>query len=510
MNFKSAIRSLVVLMLLFWTHASINAQSNEVKLTILHTNDTHGHLLPFSYPNTYNTDDPIGLLPQRQDIGGAARRATLVKQIRKATKNPVLLVDCGDICDGTPFSTEYRGEADIAAMNAIGYDYACPGNHEYNNTLAQVRKLIQMAKFPMLSANSKVKADGSSLFQPYVIREVSGVRVALIGLMTIEARTYPAATNDLEMERPVDATKKLIREVRSKADFVIALTHIGIDEDMRLALEVPGIDVIVGGHSHTLLPQPIMVPNPTDLRPNSVRGTVIVQAHQWGGSLGRLDLTLRPQTTGAWTVASYAGRLLPITKDIKEDPETVAVVAKYWDPIKAKYGEVLGRAEEDFVQKGEDLAHYNLVADAVREAYKLDFNIENIGGIRAPLVKGNITYGDMVTLDPFGNTVVTFKATGRQVKNLLSRYRPAVSGIRYVYQDSRLQEVTIGGETIDDDKVYSGATNSYYADRILTDIPEKQDTKKPRLEVVLEYIRTKKNIKPVYDGRRFVRAVDVF
>ena len=103
------------------------------------------------------------------------------------------------MCDGTPFSVEYHGDADIAAMNAIGYDIACPGNHEYNNTLAQVRKMIAGAKFPLISANTLVKADGKSLYTPYVIKVIGDVRIAFFGLLTYDAHTYPAARTDLQM-----------------------------------------------------------------------------------------------------------------------------------------------------------------------------------------------------------------------------------------------------------------------------------------------------------------------
>src|SRR5580658_6896639 len=176
----------------------------DIHLTILHTNDTHGHLLPYSYPDTFDPLSDVAKLAVRGDIGGAARRSTLVKRIRAEKGHSTLLIDAGDICDGTPFSTEYHGDADTAAMNAIGYDVACPGNHEYSNTLAQVHKLITEAKFALISANSTVKADGKPLYTPYVVRTVDGVKIAFFGLMTYEAHTYRAAAEGLQMEQPID------------------------------------------------------------------------------------------------------------------------------------------------------------------------------------------------------------------------------------------------------------------------------------------------------------------
>ena len=482
----------------------------DIRLTILHTNDTHGHLLPYSYPDTYNPTDPIALLKSRHNIGGAARRATLVNRVRQESGHATLLLDAGDICDGTPFSTEYHGDADIAVMNALGYDIACPGNHEYSNALPQVRKLIEAAKFPLISANSTVKADGKLLYQPYVIKEIQGAKIAFLGLLTYDARTYNAAKTDLTMEEPIETAKRLVPQLRKQADLVVVVSHIGVDEDIKLAALVPGIDVIVGGHSHTLLPEPLLVPHPSDVSPHSVHGTVIVQDFQWAGTLGRLDLTLHHDSAGTWHVAKYKGKLLPVTSDTPEDPQVSQVVAQYWEPIKSKYGAIVGEAAGDFAVKGPDHAEYNLVADAVREQLGLDFDIENMGGVRSPLARGPISYADMINMDPFGNTIVTFRATGKQIKEILAKNRPAVSGIRYTYSADTLGEVTIGGKPIEDDKVYSGATNNYYARFILTDVVDKTETNKPRLDTVLAYIRAHKTITPVYDARRVLKGVSDF
>ena len=483
------------------------AVSKEVRLTILHTNDTHGHLLPYSYPDTFDASNPISLLKTRRNIGGAARRATLVNAIRREKDHATLLIDAGDVCDGTPFSTEYHGDADIRTMNAVGYDLACPGNHEYNNTLLQVQRLIEEAKFPLLSANSIVKATGKSLYQPYIIREINGVKIAFFGLLTYDARTYPAARTELEMTEPIPAALKLVPELRKQADLVVAVTHIGVDEDIKMAASVPGIDLIVGGHSHTLLPEPLLIPHPSETMPNSVHGTIIVQDFQWAGTLGRLDLTLRENNDKTWHIAKYKGKLLPVTSATPEDAATRTLIDEFWNPIKTKYGAIIGEAKGDFAHKGPDYAEYNLVADAVREQLGLEFDIENMGGVRAPLAKGAITYGDMVSMDPFGNTIVTFRATGRQLKDLLAKNRPAVSGIRYKYANGQLTEATLGGKTIEDERVYSGATNNYYARFILTDIANKTETTTPRLETVLAYVRAHKSIQPLYDDRRVLIGV---
>src|SRR5258708_36996317 len=144
---------LLCVYVVFIQTSSFADQEKTVRLTILHTNDTHGHLLPYSYPQTFDANSDLAKLETVHDIGGAARRATLISRIRKEKDHKTLLIDAGDICDGTPFSTEYHGDADMAALNALKYDIACPGNHEYSNDFAQVKKLIAAAKFPYISAN---------------------------------------------------------------------------------------------------------------------------------------------------------------------------------------------------------------------------------------------------------------------------------------------------------------------------------------------------------------------
>jgi 5'-nucleotidase / UDP-sugar diphosphatase len=497
---------LVSLVVVFIQASAVQAQEKVVKLTILHTNDTHGHLLPYSYPETFDTISDLARLVTVHNIGGAARRATLISKIRSEKDHRTLLIDAGDICDGTPFSTEYHGDADMAVLNALKYDIACPGNHEYSNELPQVRKLIASAKFPYISANSTVKADGKTLYAPYVVKKINGAIIAFFGLMTYSARTYPGAKIDLKMEEPIKTAARLVPELRKQADFVIAVTHIGVQEDRQLAAEVPGIDVIVGGHSHTLLPQPLFVSHAALGDPHSVNGTVIVQDFQWAGTLGRLDLTLHRSAAGKWAVEKYEGNLLPITSDLREDRNVAALVNRYWKPIASKYGEVIGTASADFSEKGPDHAEYHLMADAVRSEIGAEIVLENMGGVRAPIIKGPITYGDLTSVDPFPNTIVTFDVTGKHLKEILARVRPAVSGIRYEVSGRSLISATIDDKPIDDDRVYRGVTNSFFAGLPgLKDISNKLDTGKSRLATLIAYIRKQRTVSPAYDGRRVLR-----
>jgi 2',3'-cyclic-nucleotide 2'-phosphodiesterase (5'-nucleotidase family) len=483
------------------------AAAQTVSLTILHTNDTHGHMQPFSYPDSAASGRELQGLRVYKNIGGIARRAALVKRIRQeqeARGIATWLADIGDYSDGTPFSIEYHGEADVAAMNAAGYDIGTLGNHEFNNTAAQLRKLIGMSRYELVCANVTERATSKPIVAPYVIRKVGPVRVAVFGLLTRESATYQAAKEAFDVADEVAAAKQTVAALRGQADVIVVLSHAGEDTDQRLAEAVPDIDVIVGGHSHSRLPAGEMVWHSQELKVSSVNGTVIVQAYQWGGELGRLDLLFAKDETGAWRVDRYRARLIPVTADIPEDVGVAAVVDQFWKPIAPRYAEVIGQADGEFSSRGDDMAEYHLMSDALRESFKAEFAVENMGGVRAPLLQGSITRGDLVTLDPFSNTVVTFKATGKQLREILRRYTPAVSGIRYRVQGKILVDVAIGGRPIVDSRVYTGVTNSYFAGYALKGLTAVHDTGKSRLDVLIQFIRQKGTVRPTYDGRRIV------
>ncbi len=483
-----------------------SASAQQVSLTILHTNDTHGHLLPFSYPSEVPPDSPLAAIKTRSNIGGIARRATLFKRLRTELERKgtaVWLVDAGDFTEGTPFSMEYHGEADIEAMNAADYTFGTIGNHELNISLAMLKELIGRARFPLLCANLTANATGRPLVKPFEIRRVGSLHVAVFGITTRESSDYPAAKQQLTIEGEIEAARRMADALRREADIVIVLSHAGEKTDEQIAASVPGIDVIIGGHSHSRLPLGELIRLAQDSRAKDPRGTVIVQAHQWGGELGRLDLQFEKDARGGWRVARYQARLLPVTSKIPEDPAVAAVVDRYWKPISSRYGEVIGRAGGDFVQSRKNLANYNLVADAVREIFGTEIELENMGGVRAPLVKGAISQADLIELIPFDDTVVTFRITGQRLKEILLKSRPAVSGLRYRIERGLLVEATARGKPVEDERVYSGATNSYFMGSAFKGI-ESVDSGRLRRDAVAEYIRKKGTVNPLHDGRRII------
>jgi len=510
---NKTLRTAAVLAIVFACISSLTGLAWGVtKLTILHTNDTHGHLMPFSYPAIVQEGSDLEQISARHDIGGIARRASLVARIRAdLTRQGAAcwLIDAGDFCDGSAFSTEYHGDADVAAMNRTGYDLGTIGNHEFNNSLAQLKKLIASARYQIVCANATERESGDPLTTPYVIRQIGDARVGIFGLVTNEAGSYPAAKEGVAIANDVQTAREMVARLRGdeKADLVILISHCGKDADEGIARDAPGIDVIVGGHSHSRMPLGELIWRTDDLKVDEVNGTIIVQAFQWGGELGRLDLLLEKTAAGAWRVERYRERLIPITSDYADDPAVAAVVDSFWKPISARYGEVLGTAAADFSERGDDQAQYNLVADAVREAYHADIDFENEGGVRAPIIAGPITRATLAEVDPFQNTVVTFKMKGSEIRKLLLQRKPAVSGIRYRIFGGNLESVTMAdGRSLDDGHAYACATNSYFAGRALGgfEITDRQDTGKNRFDVILESIKKAGTVAPAYDGRRVV------
>jgi 5'-nucleotidase / UDP-sugar diphosphatase len=484
--------------------SSLSAQS--VSLTILHTNDTHGHLMPFSYPASVPPGSDLSQLKTRSNIGGIARRATLAARIREELKQHstnVWLVDAGDFSEGTPFSTEFHGEADIAAMNAARYDFGTLGNHEFNNSLVTLKKLLTLARFPILCANAIDSSDSKSLAQVSEIRDVGPLKIGIFGLVTHEAAAYTIAKDGIKIEDEIKTARTIAKTLHTKADIILLISHAGEEMDRQIAAAVPEIDIIVGGHSHTRLASGDFVWRSEQLKPHEVNGTVIVQDHQWGGELGRLDLLFNRDEAGSWHVDRYRAQLIPITSAIPEDTETAKVVDSYWGKISARFGEIIGEAAGDFITRGDDMAQYNLFADSIREACRTEIELENMGGIRSELIAGKITRGDLVAMDPFNNTVVTFRMKGKMLKDILLKFRPAVSGIQYIVENNRLVKAMAGGRPIKDDRFYAGATNSFAAGMILKGLAV-NNTGKSRVDVAIDIIRKKGTVKPVYDGRRVV------
>jgi 5'-nucleotidase/UDP-sugar diphosphatase len=469
-------------------------------VTVLHTNDIHSHIAP------------------RQDgvepVGGMSRIAELVRRVRTAEPYVVLL-DAGDFTFGTAFFSYYGGRAEIECMNAIGYDAAAVGNHELDRGPKALLDLSKAADFPFMSANLMWRKGGQPIFQPYVYLDVQDVTIALLALTAgdIRGRVRPSAVAPLVSLDPIETARQLVPELRKNASVVIVLSHIGIDEDKRLSEEVPGIDLIVGGDSHTLLEKPVKIQGPGAAGP-----TYIVQAGSLCRYLGRVDLLF---SEGVLT--DVRATVIPVRSVIPKDPEVEKIVGKYWNSVEKMVTKVVARAAGAFprdasLRNGESPLG-DLIADITREATGADFAIQNASGIRSGFGAGPVTVWDVYEALPFDNRLLTLELTGRQVRELAGEIARRlgrgsfcqVSGMAFEIESGHALGITIGGNPLQDGRVYTMGVVDYLAEggdhyEILTKAKVLSRTSLYQRDVAVEYLKELKHLRPRVEGR--IRVVE--
>ncbi len=423
-----SVRALIVvtLLLLASLFASAETAPRYFKLTILHTNDVHGHLLPFDYQSD-------------RDVGGVARRATLIRNIKSDAKWPVILLDAGDVFTRGPLIRKYFGEPDIAAMNLIGYDLMTIGNNEFKGAEGAdgqrvMYDRLQQAAFPVVCANVFDESTGKRIVPPYFIADIEGLKVGILGLTHIRSAEY-VQTRGLSFIDPIAMAKELVPEVRSQSDVVIVLSHIGYDLDLKLAASVPGIDAIVGGDSHTFVFNPTVV-KVREPEAFSIDGPVVVQDGEWGRYLGKLELYLRRSEEKGYQVMSFRGGLIPVNPSISEAADLNKLLKPYVKP----YLKQVGKLENAVLQS--EAAEWT--AEAVRSALGTDVGAESETGVGSGLPAGKVTLLDVMKMVIFDNRIVRVKLTGAQLMQL------SANGVALA-----------GAEGIDLDAVYSVAMENY-------------------------------------------------
>lgn len=326
MRFRRFIPYLILLALV----ASARAEPPRYfEITFLTTNDIHSRLTPF------DPADPIKNTQTPEGVGGAARRMTVVRRVRAEMRTPVMLFDSGDTTYPRSWVCRtFHGEADVAVWNAMGYDAMVFGNHDFEWHTPDMLRLIRESKPPWVCANLVYEKTGEPFLEPHIIREAGGVRIAIFGLITEETNANPALYQavpqlGLKVLPPVEVAAKLVPELRKKADIVVLLSHLGTGPDAQLAQEVPGIDIILGGHWHNLLVPPRMAPvsTPTAF---SIGSVPIVQAGQYGDHMGRTKLIFhRDRSSGEYTLMSVKGEAIAIDSSIPDDPEMAGIISRF-------------------------------------------------------------------------------------------------------------------------------------------------------------------------------------
>ncbi len=418
----------------------------QTELTILHTNDVHGHLFPFNY-------NALGAV--ENDVGGAARRATLIREIKNSAEHPVLVMDAGDVFTRGPIA-DLMGVPDFDVMNAIPYDVMTIGNNEFKgapgmagqkNMLARIKQ----AKFPVLSANVIDKATGKTLVPASKVFTIGDVRVGVFGLTAPRVAAYPQAEG-LQINDPIETAKSVVPELLAECDFVVALTHIGYPMDLQLASAVPQIDVIIGGDSHTWLFQPTLVPGSRQGSPDWwAGGTIVCQDGEWGKCVGRLDLVLKPSGTSRWLVASYQSKLVPVDSSVAPAADVERILSGYTKPYLKEVGTLKSAVSVDRAPAW--------VAEVMRKTAQAQVAVTPNYTVENGLPAGKVTQLDVRKLFPFVNRVVRLDVTGKQLLAFIGQMDCSLAGI-----EQRADGYYVDGRPVDDKATYSLAVEDYFAD----------------------------------------------
>lgn len=452
-------------------------KSKTYKITILHTNDHHGRFWQ-------NKNGEYGM----------AARKTLIDAIRKevaANGGHLLLLSGGDINTGVPESDLQNAEPDFLGMKKIGYDAMALGNHEFDNPIEILKKQKKWAGFPFLSANVVKKSNGKPLFKSHIVKKYQGLKIAIIGFTTKDTEIIgnPEFLQGLSFLDPIEVGKTLIPKLKKKNDIVIAVTHMGHYQDgnyggnapgdVSLARNTKGLDVIIGGHSQNPL-----------FEPDTQNGTLILQAHEWGKYVGRLDLEYQ---AGELKMKNY--RLIPVnlkkkvknaegkTERVHIEQEIVAdndlenFLKPYQEQGQTELQKQVGSSNGVFVGdrkfvRNEETNLGNLIALAQMAKTDSDLAVMNSGGIRADMAEGTITYKDVLIVQPFANELCSVVLTGEELKDYLqvvgnkakgSGAFPQFAGVKLYFDGETLVQLEVQGQKVQDNKNYKLSLNSYIA-----------------------------------------------
>jgi 2',3'-cyclic-nucleotide 2'-phosphodiesterase/3'-nucleotidase len=519
------------------------AASERVEITVLHTSDLHANLLPWDYARGREAD------------WGLARVATRIRQIRAAAPH-VLLLDGGDTIQGAPTGwLEARRPTGgphlmAAAMNALGYDAMAVGNHEFNFGLDVLRRAQRDSAFPWLSANTRQTGDGSPAFPEYVVKELGGVRIGVLGLTTPNIPGWEPAANrpGLKWEDPVVTAARLVPVLRGpeRCDVVVALIHSGLEADpvtgepggralgnrvVALAKEVPGIDLILTGHTHRRIPL------------TRVHGVPFVQPGRWGEVLARVDLVVETSTKRS-RIVDIRGELLPSDGSVATDPAIAAIAAPHNERALAYLDEPLATAAGPFPAaraRLEDTALLDLVNETQRAVTGADLSLTSLLPFRYDgWEAGPLTVRHVYSLYPYENQLVVLELDGARLRAVLEHAatfygaaewrdgrlvvtpREGVSPYNFdVLQGasyrvdptapvgSRVKALRFRGRDVKDDDRFSLAVNSYRAQgaggyEALAGAKVLRAYNDEVRELLVERLREAGTIQPVTDGNWFL------
>lgn len=488
-------------------------------LTILHSNDIHGRIDAVDY---YNNQKPLG---------GWARRIGLIKEIKKNTTN-TLVLDAGDIYQGSVYYQLFDGMPEMNFLSEAGYDAICVGNHELDRGVAEFENLVKMSQVPFLSANIEFKKNFflNGKIKSYLIKDYEGYRVAVIGMTTPELKCLTSASDEISQPDYDKTLQFLVNYLKKDADLIVLLSHCGADKDIETAKTIQGIDVIVGGHSHTFMEKAY-------LSKNNGHKTIVVQAGEFGIKLGRLDIDFDKNG-----INHYDYKLLPLDETILEDKKTAKKtdeLNKDIEKIKAeKLGITMIPLDCQRATMGKSLTSAGaLVCEALMDSVPYaDAVLINSGTIRGNKIipKGKLTKMDILEMLPFANKPVIVDIKGSDLKSVLetsARYSPKpneaflqTKGISYsidlngepqmlsedlekvTKEGNRIKNVKIKGKELDEESTYKILTTDFifsggdgYSQFKRT--PDFSKTDCSVTDIVINYIKKEKKIHPKVEDK---------
>jgi len=514
---------------------SAGASFADYTLNILHFNDWHSRIEGNNkYESTCSADEET----KGECIGGAGRLITAIAQERKKLEGQnVLLLNAGDSFQGSLFYTTYKGTVEEEFLNQMKPDAVTLGNHEFDDGESALVPYLDKAKFPIVSANvvPNDKSGAAGKIKPSIVVEVGGQKIGIVGAVTNDTPELASPGPNIAIADDVKSITAEVEKLKAQGvNKIIAVTHIGYNRERDIIAKIPGIDVVVGGHSHTLLsntdpkaagPYPTMVDNPGGYK------VPVVQAASYSKYLGEFKVVFDDNGV----VKSASGDPIFLDKSITPDPAVLARIKELGAPIEAlknkevaETTDVIDGSRENC--RAKECAMGNLVSDAILDRVKgqgVEIVISNGGGLRASIDKGTVTMGEVLTVLPFQNTLATFQISGKdlvaglesglsQIEDGAGRF-PQVAGLKYAFDKSvapnagRVKSVEVmenGAWTpIKPDKDYLVATNNYVRQggdgyKVFAEKAKNAYDYGPGLEqVVADYLGAHRPYTPKLDGR---------
>ncbi|MCE1247607.1 MAG: bifunctional metallophosphatase/5'-nucleotidase [Firmicutes bacterium] len=481
------------------------------KMTILHTNDMHGH----AEAMVKKGED------ESAETGGLANLAGLIKQEKAKNRNATLVLDAGDISSGTPLSDHFKAIPMLESMNEIGYDAMTVGNHEFDRGRQSLETLVDKADFPILGANIHAANTGKKLnTKPYVIKDVNGIKVGILGLTTPDAATFMPKEDraTVKISDPIKTAKAEIRNMKKDgAEFVVVLSHLGFNEDRRLAKAVDGINVIVGGHSHT------------ELRSyKKENNTYIVQAGSDGNFLGKLDMVLIRDKHGVEINNLKASLIRVKNAGERQSAGVLSIINKYKDKLGPIMAKVIGKAETplphyDYHTITEHSPTADFVTDAVRRQTGADVSVFAYSTIRAGLPEGEIKTEDIYKMIPWTDPLNTVTIKGKDIKEAMERgFRNEIlelcqSGLKISVDKTRppgdrITDISeASGKPIDPEKNYTMVTRAFlldsnYVSDAFSKTNDRRIVKESFQDVLVSFVKAAGEVCPRLDNRLEIKG----